>query len=244
MLRFINLEFDYRDKLGLTTSEFILLSVVNYRQNAPGKNGWCHDGAKELLRYTDTHLRYTQMMIKSLVEKNFLERSENGKLIRVTQKWTEFLYEYEPESTRLKQSHEEEGTRLKQSHDATKIVASIAPTLLYGNNNKEGRTPEALLFPFDSEKFKEAWDHWIKDRKERGKKVTHRAAQMQLKKLAELTQSDSEAICIIFQSIESNWQTFYPLKKDNAKNNQSNDLRVKAEAMANRHKEYHERFGK
>lgn len=89
------------------------------------------------------------------------------------------------------------------------------PTDLKSDNNNTINTntrDNDIVLPFPSEMFKTVWDNWIADRKERGKKVTKRAAQMQFKILSKY--SEDVAIRMVNQAIERNWQTFYELKND------------------------------
>ncbi len=62
------------------------------------------------------------------------------------------------------------------------------------------------------EKFKEAWEMWLKDRKERRKPVTSRAAELQLGKLSKVP--EQSAIEAIMKSIELGYQGIFIKEQD------------------------------
>ena len=74
----------------------------------------------------------------------------------------------------------------------------------------------------ENEAFQFAWSEWKKERKERRKTLTPRAAMLGLQKLQKLTNDPEHAILIIAQSIERVWATFYPLKNDKRKSTSAN----------------------
>lgn len=93
-----------------------------------------------------------------------------------------------------------------------KSEPSSDESLHYNNITDNIIKDNKIVLPFPSDMFKTVWDNWIADRKERGKKVTKRAAQMQFKILSKY--SEDVAIRMVNQAIERNWQTFYELKND------------------------------
>lgn len=58
---------------------------------------------------------------------------------------------------------------------------------------------------------KYAWEAWVQDRKDRGKKLTKRAIKLQLKKLSLDIPNHTQ---MIKNAIEGGWQTFWPIKKE------------------------------
>ncbi len=60
---------------------------------------------------------------------------------------------------------------------------------------------------------KKAWEAWVQDRKDRNKKLTSKAIELQLKKLESFGIENHTQV--IKNAIENGWQTFYPLKDKN-----------------------------
>ena len=73
--------------------------------------------------------------------------------------------------------------------------------------------------PFEDEAFKEMWDIWKKERRDRGiRKYTQRGEQSALHNLYNLSNQNHEtAIEIIKQSIANGWQGLFQLKTSNNK---------------------------
>lgn len=244
MVRFINLEFNYRDALGVNTSEYILLQVIYFRQNAPNNDGWCSDKKSVLGKYVDVSERWIKKMISNLEDLGLVEVSKNRMKMRTTTAFYDIVFNYDLGGNKVPTQENEVDTKFPPKEEQS---SHLEGSSLYNElNKKKSSRADALaglVFPFDGEEFKKAWDHWLKDRSDRKKKNTLRSAQAQLKKLANLTQSESDAILIIFQSIEEGWQTFYPLRE--SKNGQQTKKTPGAQAdnMASRHESYAKRFG-
>ena len=95
---------------------------------------------------------------------------------------------------------------------------------------------EAVVFPWDSDSFREIWQIWCKFRttelgKRRYKQIGEQAA---LKKLSEMSGGDeSTARQIIEQSISNSWQGLFPLKnQNNGKQSDSIDFAGLAERIS------------
>ncbi len=73
---------------------------------------------------------------------------------------------------------------------------------------------KGVVLPFEGESFREAWETWLQERKERGtKRYTQRGEQAALHKLQNDSQGDeATAIAIIHESIAHGWQGLFPLK--------------------------------
>jgi len=73
-----------------------------------------------------------------------------------------------------------------------------------------------LIYPYESEEFKNKWEVWKTYRKQQHnfKYKSKISEQGALKKLAEMSKSEKEAMAIIDQSISAanGWKDFYPLK--------------------------------
>jgi hypothetical protein len=83
---------------------------------------------------------------------------------------------------------------------------------------KESKEKKEVVFPFDSEQFKEYWLYW-KEYKKKEHKFSYKSEiseQAALKKLSELAGGNHDtAIKIIVQSIENGWQGLFELKTSN-----------------------------
>ncbi len=69
-----------------------------------------------------------------------------------------------------------------------------------------------IALPFESEAFKNAWNDWIKHRKQKGKKLTPLSIEKQLKLLS--TFNEESAIKMVNMAITSNWQGIFPPKNE------------------------------
>jgi len=87
----------------------------------------------------------------------------------------------------------------------------------------ETKKEDKLVFPFDSKKFLEVWELWIKYRNQSKKPIKGIIAeQAQLQKISKLANLNEEiAIEIIMQSIENNWTGIFELKNNNNGNNKT-----------------------
>ena len=82
---------------------------------------------------------------------------------------------------------------------------------------------KGVVLPFEGESFREAWETWLQERKERGtKRYTQRGEQAALHKLQNDSQGDeATAVQIIHQSIANGWQGLFPIKhQKNERQNQ------------------------
>ena len=75
------------------------------------------------------------------------------------------------------------------------------------DKTKQIRIPPALNNP----EFRTAWSEWLAYRAERRNKVTDRAAELQLRKLAAAA---DQAVAMIRQSIENGWSGLFPVRKE------------------------------
>jgi hypothetical protein len=76
---------------------------------------------------------------------------------------------------------------------------------------KEYLFEQSTLFPFDSEAFKDTWQMWVKERKQRKKPLSEQAIKLQIGKMKGHT--EKEIIDAIHMAIEKNWATIYPKKE-------------------------------
>jgi hypothetical protein len=85
-------------------------------------------------------------------------------------------------------------------------------------NVKDTVIKKEVIFPFNTEKFKEQWQFWKDYKKDEFsfKYKTTQSEQAALKKLAELSKNnEGAAIEIIHQSFANGWKGFFEIKNDN-----------------------------
>jgi len=112
---------------------------------------------------------------------------------------------------------------LKRPFDGSKVMVMVKGNGIGdGKGNTEPETPkkeepekDEIIWPFDSEEFKNHWGLWVRFKKEQFKFTYKSDLSLQgaLKELAELSGGIEEtAIKIINQSINKGWQGFFALK--------------------------------
>ena len=81
---------------------------------------------------------------------------------------------------------------------------------------KECKECKNIIMPliFENEKFREIWETYREHRKEIKHKLTPKAEQMALNKLAKMAKNVEDAIAIVEQSIANGWQGLFPLKNN------------------------------
>ena len=111
------------------------------------------------------------------------------------------------------------GSIPKMGRQTTQNGDAASPNDTYTNTRertKNNTIKKGVVYPFDSDTFKTAWETWLSERKERGtKNYTERGEQAALHKLQTDSQGDeATAIQIIHQSIAQGWQGLFPLKQN------------------------------
>lgn len=96
------------------------------------------------------------------------------------------------------------------------------------NTEENTSNKEEVVMPFEDEAFKEMWNIWMQDRRDRGiRKYSHRGEQSALHKLYKISNQNHEtAIEIIKQSIANGWQGLFELKTANNKQRPNLDATV------------------
>jgi hypothetical protein len=82
--------------------------------------------------------------------------------------------------------------------------------------SNSGKEVQTLPRNLQSKEFKEAWAGWLEDRKERKKKVTPRAAKIQLGKLSEW--GEAKALQAIENAIAGGWVGLFEPKEESSRN--------------------------
>lgn len=90
---------------------------------------------------------------------------------------------------------------------------------------KKQSNKDAIVLPWDSERFANIWKEWKQDRKERNiKNYTHRGELAALHKLHNETNGDEQhAIEAIGQSIANQWRGIFPREKKTRATNPSKE---------------------
>lgn len=94
---------------------------------------------------------------------------------------------------------------LEQNRTDTEQKKETPPT-----PRKRGAGFDALSIPLPDFMPEEAWAEWVADRKARGKPITERAAQLQLRTLAELSSKGFDPAAVIRHSISCGYQGLFP----------------------------------
>ncbi len=254
-IRFVPVEFDLRDVLGVSTSEYILCWIIYYRQNAPGGTGWCDDTKQELGDYLGMTKRNVHTLIDGLIKMQLLELHRDNKHLRITKKWYNKVilnredeaatYEgknFPPVNNQGEETSLPEGKNFPNHREETSLPLI---NKILTNKTKAGKAQLILeiALPFASDKFRQAWLDFVEHRKEVGKPMTLRAAELKVKSIEKNKWTESETIEYIYLAIEKGWQDIY---KPNFTNNTSNGKRTttgSAEDMANRHAIYDQVLG-
>ena len=105
-----------------------------------------------------------------------------------------------------------------QSNSTVDKPYNLKPNNLKPNNLKQ--TERELIFPFDSEIFKNKWSDWKSFRKDQFRKsFVPQGEQAALSHLSEISDGNQEtAIKIINQSIAQSWQGLFKIKNENGSN--------------------------
>jgi hypothetical protein len=139
--------------------------------------------------------RTVQRIIKKLVDLDLLECSFNGRVRHLS------LGRVAKMSTLHRQNDE-----------------SASPKCRHTNTSKETTKNtlkrEGVILPFEENEFKEVWELWLQERRDRRLKAfTLRGEQAALHDLYQMSNQNHEtAIAIIKQSISKGWQGLFPIK--------------------------------
>lgn len=87
----LSINFQKRDRLGLTNDQYIILSAIYFRQCAPSGNGWCNESNLNLSYYIEKTDRTVQSIKKFLIEKGFIIRNNDDE-VKAIQEIYDFLY--------------------------------------------------------------------------------------------------------------------------------------------------------
>lgn len=124
------------------------------------------------------------------------------------------LSEVRKVSGKLGGDRKKESGKQKSSKQQAKVKQT--PEYEYENkglkNKKESPKISKIVFPFDSEAFREKWDQWVEYRKQIGKPLKSiLAIQAGLRQLSKFP--EEKAMAMIEQSIANQWQGLFELKQ-------------------------------
>ena len=161
--------------------------------------------------------QYVRKMRKKLQEQGYLVVDGYGHKRKLT-------VELAPTGTSNHRNKQPKAQKLQPQAQVLQPEAQLKATTVAHTidvtkeKTKEKSKEREIVFPFESDAFKEMWGIWIQERKDRRyKKLTPRGEQAALHDLQEISGGDEQtAIKIIKQSIAKNWQGLFPLK-NNAK---------------------------
>lgn len=115
-----------------------------------------------------------------------------------------------------KQKTEKETEKITQNGTQTETIkGNVTGTVISGIVlEKEGgvgeTVPDGVVFLYDTPKFKQAWDNWVKYRKDyHSKKYDRLQTEMAFKDLGRMATDEDEAIGIIERAIANNWENLY-----------------------------------
>jgi hypothetical protein len=251
-IRFVPVEFDLRDVLGVSTSEYILLWIIYYRQNAPGGTGWCDETKQELGDYLGMTKRNVHILIDSLIKMQLIESHKDSKHLRITKKWYDrVILNREDEAATY------EGKNFPQVENEREEISptegrnfphqreKISLPLYKENINKKTKKEQLVIeidLPFKSDEFRQAWLDFAEHRKEIKKPMTARAAELKIKTIEKNKWTEQQTIEYIYLAIEKGWHDIYqPNFKTNTSNGTVTGETIK-QNMANRSTVYGEMF--
>jgi hypothetical protein len=140
---------------------------------------------------------------------------------------------------RLKKQEQRSPKNVHKSPTLSKVVTNVteaeaeAEAEAYTEEEKKGDACFLNLLPdsLKTDKFKVCWCEWLEERKKTGKKVTERAAVLQLKKLSEF--GHEGAIRSINQSIEAGWRGLFEPKEKSSGGRKTERYSMVPEKMQN-----------
>lgn len=219
MITYTSIIHKYRQQLGLSCHEYILLDIIYSLHTNPLSmiNGWCYAKKDTLAEYIGLSKRGVLLIIDKLIDKGFIIRDEETRYLKTTEKWQIIYFEGEKSSPEVKKVHsrgEKSSLQRGEKSSPHNIINSI--NNLTNNHTEKDfkKNDDKIELPFKSESFKEKWTEWREYRKE---KRLAPYKPIGLKKifqdLIELSAGDEQtAVRIIEQSMRKNWQGFFSLK--------------------------------
>lgn len=103
----------------------------------------------------------------------------------------------------------------KTKKNTTANAAALPLVNVDVNVNEDVNNKEGVVFPFDSENFKELWNHWKEYKKKefKFKYASVQSEQASLTELANISKGlENIAVAIIHQSMANGWKGFFDLK--------------------------------
>lgn len=113
---------------------------------------------------------------------------------------------------------------LRRPFEGSKVMVMekvmVTATVNGKSNGKKESEKKEIIFPFESERFLEMWQHWknYKAKDHKFKYVSYESEQAALSELGNMSTNEDHAIKIITQSMAKGWKGFFELKTTTEKN--------------------------
>ena len=154
-------------------------------------------------------------------DKMIIKKSDKKKTAIIIEKYSD--YQDSKTTERPQKDHKKTTERPQKDTNKNdkndKNDKNVEEDIYIGENEQKNKSKKFKIIDFNSytsnEKLLEALNDFIEMRTLVKKPMTEKASSLLLKKLDNLTKFDNEKIEILNQSILNNWQSVFPLKKEN-----------------------------
>jgi len=211
--RGIWIPFEIWECADLSPMQRILLSKI---YNLSQKDGACWAGDEFLADQLVCTPQYIRKMRKDLCETNYLACEGYGHKRKMTVLVEATIGTSNDWNKQLQLQKKQQSLQKLQPQlqvEATTVAQSIE--LSKEKSKEQVKKEEAIVLPWNSERFADIWNEWKQDRKERRiKKYTRRGELAALHKLHNETNGDEQqAIEAIQLAIANQWQGIFPRPK-------------------------------
>jgi hypothetical protein len=205
--------FEIWECADLSPMQRILLSKI---YNLSQKDGVCWAGDEFLADQLVCTPQYIRKMRKDLCETNYLACEGYGHRRKMTVLVEATIGTSNDWNKQLQLQKKQQSLQKLQPQlqvEATTVAQSIE--LSKEKSKEQVKKEEAIVLPWNSERFADIWKEWKEDRRERKiKKYTRRGELAALHKLHNETNGDEQqAIEAIQLAIANQWQGIYPRPK-------------------------------
>jgi hypothetical protein len=211
--RGIWIPFEIWECADLSPMQRILLAKIH---NLSQKDGACWAGDEFLAEQLVCTPQYIRKMRKDLCETNYLACEGYGHKRKMTVLVEATIGTSNNWNKQLQLQKKQQSLQKLQPQlqvEATTVAQSIE--LSKEKSKEQVKKEEAIVLPWNSERFADIWNEWKQDRKERRiKKYTRRGELAALHKLHNETNGDEQqAIEAIQLAIANQWQGIFPRPK-------------------------------
>lgn len=231
MLVFTNIQHEFRKKNKLTCNEYVLADMVYQLSTNPDSEikGWCYMSKINMGFEIGVSKQSVLNLIDNLITKGFLHKDSKTCFLKTTKMWNVVYFTDGKESLPLTG---------KESLPMVKKVVSIGKESLphdgkeslpnnnnldnnIDNNKKENDLfNEVKIIPIPVSNFQQAFEMYVKMRKEKKAPINEDILKILKKKVNELSQANEDiAIEILNKSTVNGWTDIFPLKNQTHANN-------------------------